>query len=107
MDGQFGRELPGQEGDAQAIARIRNPYFRAVYTEVTDQVKSGAPIVGALFWQWLRDDRLQAPNANSIKTGDSTFSKCAFCLSIKFDVRVHLQAHEQQSQRFSKIYSPF
>lgn len=70
---EFGRELPGQEGDYNAIKYTRNPYFAAVYAEVTAQVKSGAPMVGALFWQWLRDDRAQGPNANSIKTGDSTF----------------------------------
>lgn len=76
MDAQFGRELPGQEGNYNAIAKTRNPYFAAVYSEMNKQVKSGAPIVGALFWQWLRDDRAQGPNANSIKTYDSTFYKC-------------------------------
>ena len=47
---QFGRELPGQEGNWQAIQSTRNPYFKAVYQVVSNQVTSGSPIVGALFW---------------------------------------------------------
>ena len=77
MDAQFGRELPGQEGNKNAIAAVRDPYFAAVYQEVSRQVKRGAPLVGSMFWQWLRTDREQAKNQNSIKTSDSTFYRCA------------------------------
>ena len=31
---QFGRQLPGQEGNPSAIKAIRDPYFAAVYAKV-------------------------------------------------------------------------
>lgn len=72
--GEFGRELPGKEGDAKAIATIRNPYFKAVYKENRRQIYKYKNFGGDMFWQWVDNEApLRIPNA--VRTKDSTFQK--------------------------------
>lgn len=46
---QFGKAIPGKEGNAKAIAKSRDPYFKAVYRENRRQIYKYKNFGGKLF----------------------------------------------------------
>lgn len=66
---QFGRALYGGDANPSGIARIRDPYFRAVYSKTQSLVNSGQSLAGTLFWQVC---------LHPINTDNCTITSCSF-----------------------------